>query len=122
MVQVFLIDEDGFYTGEDAWVEEPQKNEITEPYSVGYIRGKWDFEVKQWVEGATKEEILEWEEQDKIDICTSKTVEERLAESEQKLEEKDRENKILKAQIEANASSYEFLESCVMEMAGKVYA
>ena len=67
MVQVWLVDIYGFYTGEDAWVEEPKKNEITEPYLIGYVKGKWDGE--KWVEGATEEEILEWEEQDKIDIC-----------------------------------------------------
>lgn len=68
----------------------------------------------------TAEEMREAE--NKIDICPPKTLEERLEEAEQKLAEKDQENKMLKAQVEANASSYEFLESCIMEMAEKVYA
>lgn len=68
----------------------------------------------------TAEEMREAE--NKIDICPTKTVEQRLEEAEQKLAESEEEKKLLKAQVEANASSYEFLESCVMEMAGKVYA
>lgn len=64
-----------------------------------------------------KEVYQEWLEYEgnKIDICPVKTVEERLEEAEQ-------ENKLLKAQVEANASNQEFLESCLMEMAGVVYA
>lgn len=56
----------------------------------------------------------EWELK-QIDICPVKTVEERLEEAEQ-------ENKLLKAQVESNASNNEFLESCIMEMAQMVYA
>ena len=52
---------------------------------------------------------------EQIDICPPKTVEERLAEAEQ-------ENRLLKAQVEANTSTQEFLESCMMEMAQVVYA
>ncbi|MBY6816476.1 hypothetical protein HYH38_08245 [Clostridium botulinum] len=30
-----------------------------------YINPKWDFEKEEWVEGATDEEIKEWEEKNK---------------------------------------------------------
>lgn len=72
----------------------------------------------------TAKEVYEKElkRREQIDICPTKTLEERLEEAEQKLAESEEEKKLLKAQVEANASSYEFLESCVMEMAGKVYA
>ncbi len=121
MIQVYKINENGFYTSETYCVEEPNEFEITTPCNTceenTFYKPKWTGET--WVEGAKQEEI---DEINKIDICPPKTVEERLEEAEQKLAESEEEKKLLKAQVEANASSYEFLESCVMEMAGKVYA
>lgn len=115
MILVWLIDKNNFYTGEIEEVESPNEYQITKPYLFGYVKGKWDKELQEWVEGATEEEIKEWEQSQRIDICPVKTVEERLEEVEQ-------ENNLLKAQVEANASNQEFLEGCIMEMAGVVYA
>lgn len=114
MIQVYKINEQGFYTFETYPVEEPSEFEITIPCNTceedDFYKPKWDGE--KWIEGATQEEI---EEINKIDICPVKTVEERLEEAEQ-------ENNLLKAQVEANATNNEFLESCIMEMAQMVYA
>lgn len=38
------------------------------------------------------------------------------------IEALQKENKILKTQVEANATNSEFLETCIMEMAQMVYA
>ena len=78
MIQVWILDKNGFYTGEVDFVEEPKENEITKPYEVGYIKGKWDFEIQDWVEGATEEEIVEWEDSKQIDICPEPTTEEKV--------------------------------------------
>ncbi|NFE74379.1 hypothetical protein FDC27_08825 [Clostridium botulinum] len=34
-------------------------------YDKKYIKPKWDFEKEKWTEGATEEEIQEWEESNK---------------------------------------------------------
>lgn len=34
-------------------------------YDKKYIKPKWDFDNKKWTEGATQEEIKEWEESNK---------------------------------------------------------
>ncbi|WP_252246977.1 hypothetical protein [Clostridium sp. ZBS4] len=34
-------------------------------YDKKYIKPKWDFEKEKWTEGATEEEIKEWEEKNK---------------------------------------------------------
>lgn len=34
-------------------------------YDKKYIKPKWDFNNKKWIEGATEEEIQEWEESNK---------------------------------------------------------
>ena len=71
----------------------------------------------------------EWVKKEQIDICPPKTLEQRLEEAEQKLveteqrlTESEEEKKLLKAQVEANTSTQEFLESCLMEIAEVVYA
>ncbi len=121
MVQVYKIDEKGFYIFETDCVEEPNELEITNPCNTceenTFYKPKWTGEM--WVEGATQEEI---DEINKIDICPTKTLEERLEEAEQRLTESEEEKKLLKAQVEANTSTQEFLESCLMEMAEVVYA
>ena len=72
----------------------------------------------------TAEEFYkEWlENKDKIDICPPKTVEERLAEAEQKLAESEEEKKLLKAQVEVLSNTTDFHEELIAEMASKVYA
>lgn len=80
MTQVWLIDEDNFFTGESIFVEEVKENMTTVPYLVGYVKGK--LVDGQWIEGATEEEIEEIKRQeeentvppqptleDKISIC-----------------------------------------------------
>ena len=71
----------------------------------------------------TAQEYYEWQlEQNKIDICPIKTVEERLEELEKEKEQLKQENQLLHTQVEANATNNEFLEGCIMEMAQFVYA
>ena len=61
MIQVFKIDEKGFYTFETYPVEEPNEFEITTPVNTcqenTFYKPKWNG-VK-WVEGATQIEIDE---------------------------------------------------------------
>ncbi len=68
MIQVYKIDENGFYTFETDRVEEPNELEITTPCNTceenTFYKPKWTGET--WVEGATQEEI---DEINKIDIC-----------------------------------------------------
>lgn len=78
MIQVWLLDSNGFYTGKVDFVEEPDKFQITVPYEIGYVKGKWNSDLQQWQEGATQEEIAAWEQENKIDICPEKTTEQKL--------------------------------------------
>ena len=66
MMQVWKIDTNDFFTGESYLVNENADDyiestlEITTPYLVGYVKGKWDWVNKCWVEGATEEEVTEF--------------------------------------------------------------
>lgn len=67
MIQVWKIDTNDFFTGESYLVNENADDyiesalEITTPYLVGYVKGKWDWVNKRWIEGAIAEEIAEWD-------------------------------------------------------------
>lgn len=63
----------------------------------------------------TGEEYYNYIQANKIDICPSKTIEERLAEAEQ-------ENKLLKAQVVALNGVTDFHEELIVELATVVYA
>lgn len=121
MIQIYKIDENGLYTFETYFVEEPNEFEITIPCNTceedDFYKPKWDGE--KWIEGATQEEI---EEINKIDICPTKTIEERIEELEQENELLKQENQMLHTQVEATTQNQEFVESCLMEMAQVVYA
>lgn len=117
-VEFVVLNEDKsplFYTLND----DEQIIEIGCGIANSMLNPMWDG--SEWVETATDEEI-EANKTPQIDICPEKTIEERLADAEQKLAESEEEKKLFKAQVEATASSYEFLESCMMEMAQVVYA
>ena len=58
----------------------------------------------------------------KIDICPTKTLEKRVEELEQENKLLKQDNKMLSTQVEATTQNQEFIESCMMEMAGVVYA
>ncbi len=62
MIQVWLIDEQGFFTGESKFVSEEELTDltITKPILTGYIKTKWN--VLDWEEGATEEEIQAWKD------------------------------------------------------------
>lgn len=81
MVQVWLLDKLGFFTGESVFVEKIEENMTTEPLLIGYVRAKWTGE--EWVEGATEEEIKEWQDTQQIDICTVPTDQERITKLEE---------------------------------------
>lgn len=59
MTQVWLLDENKFFTGISKFVEEVEENMTTEPLLVGYVKAK--FTGREWIEGATDEEIQQWE-------------------------------------------------------------
>lgn len=81
MIQVWLLDENGFFTGESIFVEELDENMTTDPLLVGYVKAKWVD--GKWAEGATDEEIKAWEEVNKIDISSEPTTEERITKLEE---------------------------------------
>lgn len=84
MIQVCLIDENGFYTGESKFVDEVTEGMTTVPYLVGHIKGK--LVNGEWTEGATEEEIAEWkisQEQTKICFNEPKTNEQLTIENKQ---------------------------------------
>ncbi len=57
MIQVYKIDENGFYKRIDE-VEELDELCITTPMTIGYVKPKWNG--VEWIEGATQQEIYEW--------------------------------------------------------------
>lgn len=69
-IQVYEIDGQGFYTGKTYFVEEVLENHATKTISVGKVKPKWDFDLQDWVEGATEEEIAEWLDSQQIDNCS----------------------------------------------------
>lgn len=64
-MQVFIYDNEGLYI-ESKFVDEIEENMTTIPILVGHIKPKFDKELKEWVEGATQEEIKEWENKQSI--------------------------------------------------------
>lgn len=80
MIQVWLIDKDGYFTGDTDMVDNVESYMVTKPYTVGYIKGYWNG--SDWEEGATQEEIEEWNKTNKIDICPKPTAEERITQLE----------------------------------------
>ena len=84
MIQVWKIDTNDFFTGESYFVNENAEDyiesalEITTPYLVGYVKGKWDWVNKRWIEGATVEEIEEWQEQQQHNPNPLPSIEERI--------------------------------------------
>lgn len=82
MTQVFIIDCEGFYTGETKCVEEPSELEIVIPCNTceedTFYKPKWD--EGKWIEGATQKEI---DEANKIEICPEPTDKERITKLEE---------------------------------------
>lgn len=109
MIQVWLLDENNFFTGESVFVDEVTENMTTEPLLIGYVKAKWTG--KEWIEGATDEEIEEWKNIPIEPIIVAKSN-----------EELENENKILKAQIQALTAASEFHEELIAEMAMMIYA
>lgn len=65
MIQVWLYDENKVFT-ESTLVEEVTENMTTVPLLIGYIKPTFNEELQEWFEGATEEEIKEWEEANKV--------------------------------------------------------
>lgn len=101
-VQVWLLDEGNFFTGESTFVEEVTENMTTVPYTVGYVKGK--LVNGEWVEGATEEEIEAFKALQPTPQAPVKTN-----------EELEQENILLKEQLS-------FHEELIAEMAMKLYA
>ena len=64
MVQVWKIDNKNIYTGESYFIEKPSINEIITPILIGYVKPKWNG--TEWIEGATEQEIQEWENSQEV--------------------------------------------------------
>ena len=96
-----------------------------------YDKNEDEYVYKNLVIIKTAQEVYDecLENKDKIDICPTKTVEERLEEAEQKLveteqrlTESEEEKKLLKAQVEVLSNTTDFHEELFAEVAMKVYA
>lgn len=81
MIQVWLFDENNIFTGVTKVVKEVVENMTDIPLLVGYIKPL--FNGIRWEEGATAEEIEQWKEANKIDICPKPTTEERVLKLEE---------------------------------------
>lgn len=102
MIQVYLLDENNFFTGESKFVEEVKEGMTTVPYLVGYIKGK--LVDGAWIEGATEEEIKAFYDAQPVPPEPVKTVAE------------------LETEIEALNATIAFHEDLMAEMAMKLYA
>lgn len=117
---VYELDQNNFYIG---FAELTEENKDTLNYTAvqmtrGYVRSKFDKELQEWVEGATEEEIKEWEEANKP--LPQEPSEMEILSSE--VEKLKAENKLLNAQVEALSATTDFQEDCLAEMAMLVYA
>lgn len=67
MIQVWIVDENGFYINESLFKRNDDITEfdVTEPLHTDFLCVKPKWNGKEWVEGATEEEIKEWEEANK---------------------------------------------------------
>ena len=63
MIQVWKIDNEGYFTGESDFKEEKELNQfdVTEAIDVGYIKPRWSG--SKWIEGATEDEIRQFKEE-----------------------------------------------------------
>lgn len=80
MIQVWLIDNQGFYTNESKLVYEVGDNMTTVPLLVGYIKPQLVDGV--WQEGATEEEIKAWQEANRPPVA-EETQEQKMARLEE---------------------------------------
>ena len=122
-MQVYELDQDNFYVGFAELKEENKDtlNYTTVPMMIGYYKPRFNHDIQDWYEGATQEEIEEikrQEEADKPPILQPNEMEV-LKEEVIALE---KENKLLKAQVEALSQTSDFHEELIVEMANKVYA
>lgn len=81
MIQVWLIDENGFYINESKFVEKLEEGMTDIPLLVGYVKSK--FVNGEWIEGATEKEIEKWKDSQQIDICPEPTDKERITKLEE---------------------------------------
>lgn len=100
MTQVWLIDENGFYTGVMDFVENPTESEII-ILPNGFYRPKWNGE--KWIEGATQEEI---DKINKIDICLDELKIKKIQESKLELEKWLLENPLYSMVHNVNGEYY----------------
>lgn len=63
MIQVWCYDKDGFFI-KSIFVEKVEKNMTEVALTIGYYKAKFDND--EWIEGATEEEIKEWQEKNKL--------------------------------------------------------
>lgn len=59
-MQAFIYDENGFFKTSE-FVDELGENMTTKPILIGRVKPKFDTKLNEWIEGATNEEIKEWE-------------------------------------------------------------
>lgn len=64
MIQVWKYNEQKVFV-KSALVKEVAINMTTIPLLVGYIKPTFNEEIQEWFEGATEEEIKQWEEENK---------------------------------------------------------
>lgn len=120
MTEIYLINEDStlkesvlynqetnqYYSENFEWVDLNYNYTNIKPQRL--IKPKWAG--TEWIEGASEEEIAEWQAQQ--DITPQPT----------ELELLQQENVLLKAQVNALNESQTFLEDCLVEVGQVIYA
>lgn len=100
MIQVFIYDELGFFKS-SGFVDELKENMTTIPILVGCVKAKFDTKLNEWVEGATQEEIKEWESKQPVSEPT--------------------EVEVLRTKLDFATKQLEQQEELIVELAMKVY-
>ena len=119
MIQVWVYDDNKqFVTTLE--VEEILENMTTTPLEVEFYKSIFDEDNQIWYEGATAEEIEEIKRQEEANKPPVEPNEMEVLKEEVIALEK--ENKLLKAQVEALSQTSDFHEELIVEMANKVYA
>lgn len=81
MIQAFLLDTKGYFTGCTMLTNELVDNMTDVPLTVGYVKPY--FNGDYWEEGATQEEIEAWNKTNKIDICPIPSIDDRINQLEE---------------------------------------
>ena len=100
MIQAYLYDSDYIFT-ESKFVEILGNYKTDVPMSIGYVKPKFDIKKNEWVEGASEQEIKDWEDA--------------------QVKPQPTEIEILQAKLNSATEQLDFQEELIVEMAMMIY-